>query len=59
MKRCPRCGSPPESITLDGVTTWYCDDCGYANVPVNHSEEGEDPESWQEALNRFYDEYGT
>jgi ribosomal protein L37AE/L43A len=59
MERCPRCGSTPESITLDGVTTWYCEDCGYADVPVEHSGEYEDEESWQDALNRFYEEFGS
>ena len=58
MNRCPRCGASLESITLEGVTTWYCDDCGYADVPVEHSGEADDTESWQDALNRFYDEYG-
>jgi uncharacterized Zn finger protein (UPF0148 family) len=57
MEECPRCGAPLESVTLSGKTAWYCEECGYADVPVEHQREAEANESWQEALNRFYDEH--
>jgi hypothetical protein len=58
MEDCPRCGTPLESITLSGHTAWYCEGCGFADVPVDHHGEPEDVESWEVAFNRFYDQFG-
>ena len=58
MEDCPRCGSRLDSYTLFGRTAWYCEDCGYADVPVDHQQEADGGESWQDALNRFYDKHG-
>lgn len=57
MEECPRCGGRMDSFTLFGRTAWSCEDCGYADVPVEHRREPERRESWQDALNRFYDQH--
>lgn len=55
MDRCPRCSSRLERLELDDVTTVACDQCGYADVPVEHAPAWETPESWRDALKRFYE----
>jgi hypothetical protein len=32
-----------------------CEECGYVGVPADHRAEGEESESWDEALGRFRD----
>lgn len=56
MDDCPRCGSALERLTLGEVETVSCNRCGFADVPVEHEPEWEEPESWRDAMNRFYDE---
>lgn len=55
MDECPRCRSPLERLSLDGVSTIACTQCGYADVPIEHTSDRSDPESWREAIRRFYD----
>ncbi|HKL29093.1 MAG TPA: transposase [Natrialbaceae archaeon] len=57
MEECPRCGARLESYTLFGRTAWNCERCGYADIPVEHQRESGARESWQDALNRFYDKH--
>lgn len=52
---CPRCGGPLTEYELDGLEAVSCDSCGYLGVPVEHSGELKQVESWEEALKRFYD----
>ena len=54
MEQCPRCQSPLERLSLGDAETVSCNRCGFADVPVEHEPEREEPESWQEAMNRFY-----
>ena len=54
MDECPRCQARLERLTLGEATTVACSRCGYADVPVEHEAEWEKPESWREAINRFY-----
>ena len=54
MEQCPRCTSPLERLTLGDAETVTCNRCGFADVPVEHEPEWKEPESWQEAMNRFY-----
>ncbi|WIV67275.1 zinc finger domain-containing protein [Natrialbaceae archaeon AArc-T1-2] len=55
MEECPRCGASLERLSLGEVSTVACGRCGYADIPVEHDSEGRDFESWQDALERFYD----
>lgn len=55
MDHCPRCSSRLERLSLGEVTTVSCERCGYADVPVEHAPEWEEPESWRDALDRFYE----
>lgn len=54
MKQCPRCQSRLERLRMGDVETLTCNRCGFADVPVDHESEREESESWQEAMNRFY-----
>lgn len=42
-----------EEYATDEKTEYVCPDCGYAGVPVEHSSESEETESWEEAFERF------
>jgi tRNA(Ile2) C34 agmatinyltransferase TiaS len=56
MDECPRCGGSIEELSLGDASTVSCPRCGYADVPVEHLPQVEEPESWRDAFNRFYDE---
>ena len=58
MDECPRCGSPLETLTLGETSTVACSHCGYADIPVEHERDVDQPESWQDAFNRFYEHQG-
>ncbi|MDQ2048886.1 zf-TFIIB domain-containing protein [Natronolimnohabitans sp. A-GB9] len=53
---CPRCQGELEELSLGDVSTIACPHCGFADVPVEHVRESEQPESWREAFNRFYEQ---
>ncbi|MFC6717604.1 hypothetical protein ACFQGT_04020 [Natrialbaceae archaeon GCM10025810] len=55
MDECPRCQAPLERLSLADVETIACRDCGFADIPVDHESERDEPESWRDAINRFYD----
>lgn len=55
MDDCPRCQSPLERLSLGDAETVACGRCGYADVPVDHEAERDEPESWRDAMNRFYE----
>lgn len=57
MDECPRCGSALERLTLGEATTINCNRCGYADVPVTHESEREETETWQDAIQRFYETF--
>lgn len=56
MDDCPRCQSPLERLSLGDAETVACKRCGYADVPVDHEAEWREPESWRDAMNRFYED---
>ncbi|SEW32532.1 zinc finger domain-containing protein [Natrinema salifodinae] len=56
MNECPRCQGPIEVLSLGEASTVTCSHCGFADVSVEHQPQREEPESWGEAFNRFYDE---
>lgn len=39
---------------MGGAEAIVCESCGYVGVPADHHGEIEPPESWSEALRRFY-----
>lgn len=53
---CPRCEGALEVLSLGDVSTVSCPHCEFADVPVDHIPEGEEPESWRDAFHRFYDQ---
>lgn len=52
---CPRCGATLETYSLSGRDASVCESCGYVGVPVEHTSEPEEFESWQDAIRRFYE----
>jgi len=44
---------------LGDAETEACRDCIYVGIAVDHTADGDRPESWDEALARFYREHGT
>ncbi|WP_254862624.1 hypothetical protein [Halovivax gelatinilyticus] len=56
MDDCPRCQSPLERLSLADSETVSCQRCGFADVPVEHEAEWEKPESWRDAMRRFYEQ---
>ena len=54
---CPRCGGQLETYSLDGEKAVGCGSCGYVGVDVEHYREPDDAESWDEALERFYEKH--
>lgn len=50
---CPRCGGDLARYVFDDHETVSCERCGYLGVPVEHSGEYREVESWEEALARF------
>jgi len=41
-----------------GRETQSCLRCNYLGVPVEHTSDRDDPESWDDAISRFYEKYG-
>lgn len=56
---CPRCGGTLESYTLSGRRAESCEQCGYVGVSVEHESEPEEVESWNDALERFYEKHSA
>lgn len=52
---CPRCGGDIEEYALSGHDAQICEGCGYVGVSVEHQHEPMEFESWDEALERFYE----
>jgi hypothetical protein len=52
---CPRCGGDLASFTIEEAarTAVACENCGFADTPASHRPDGDDPESWDEAVSRF------
>ncbi|GGN05319.1 hypothetical protein [Halarchaeum nitratireducens] len=51
---CPRCGGDLETFVFEGKRAVVCEDCGYADVPADHSPpERADEESWASILRRY------
>jgi DNA-directed RNA polymerase subunit M/transcription elongation factor TFIIS len=50
---CPRCGAVLDEYATDDKQEYVCSDCGYVGVPVEHTSESEETESWDEAFERF------
>ena len=53
---CPQCGGSLRTYALGGHEATVCEDCGYVDIPADHRSEAALPESWDEALRRFYGE---
>lgn len=43
---------------MGGRETQSCQRCNYLGVPVEHTSDRDDPESWDDAISRFYEKYG-
>jgi hypothetical protein len=41
------------TFSLEDSAALTCEDCGYVGIPADHRPEGEESESWDEALGRF------
>ncbi len=41
------------TFSLEDSAALTCEDCGYVGIPADHRPEGEESESWGEALGRF------
>lgn len=52
---CPRCSGDIVEYSLSGHDAQICEACGYVGVSVDHQREPMEVESWDEALERFYD----
>jgi len=54
---CDRCGGAMDTYELDGRDARSCRECGYVDVPVRHEPEGGGRESWEDAIDRFQEQY--
>jgi hypothetical protein len=52
---CPACGGPVDAYVLGGREAAACTRCGWVGIEADHRGTGEDGESWDDALDRFYD----
>lgn len=52
---CPRCGGTLEELVFEEHRAVVCEDCGFADVPADHSPTEREDESWDAALRRFLD----
>lgn len=50
---CPRCEAALDMYSTDDKQEFVCSDCGYVGVPVEHTSDSDETESWEEALDRF------
>lgn len=51
---CPRCSGALTVYRLGESTSWVCRVCGHVGVETEHGSEPERSESWERALQRFY-----
>jgi len=56
---CPRCGGRLVFYELGDAETKACQDCIYVGIAVDHTSDADRPESWDDALSRFYEEHRT
>ena len=56
---CPRCGGEVETYSLSGNDAEICESCGYVGVAVEHQSERLEFESWNDALERFYENHSS
>jgi ribosome-binding protein aMBF1 (putative translation factor) len=54
---CPRCGGSLTAYELSGAETVSCEDCAYIGVSVDHTSTDGQRESWDEAIDRFYEQH--
>lgn len=54
---CPRCGGSLIAYELSDAETVSCDDCSYIGVSVDHTSTDGERESWDEAIDRFYEQH--
>jgi hypothetical protein len=54
---CPRCGGSLTAYELSDAETVSCEDCSYIGVSVDHTSSGGRRESWDEAIDRFYEQH--
>jgi hypothetical protein len=54
---CPRCGGAVTVYQLGDRESYVCDDCEYVGIDVEHGAEPEEIESWDEAMERFYERF--
>ena len=57
--RCERCGEGVEEYRLGEASAIICPACGFLNVPVDHKSNPQPTETWQEAFDRFYEQFGA
>lgn len=55
--RCERCGETVEEYRLGEASAIICPTCGFLNVPVDHKSDPQPTETWQEAFDRFYEQF--
>lgn len=51
---CPRCGGSLTVYQLADAQSVACDDCTYVGVSVDHTSDAQQHESWDDAIERFY-----
>ena len=56
---CPRCGGALISYQLGDAETVVCRDCVYVGITVDHTADGGETESWDDALDRFHAQHET
>ena len=54
---CDRCGGAMDTYELDGRDARSCRECGYVDVPVRHEPERRNSESWDDAIERFLEQF--
>lgn len=54
---CPRCGGPLVFYQLGDAETMACQDCTYVGIAVDHTADGGERESWDDALDRFHEQH--
>lgn len=56
---CPECAGSLAAYVLDGREASVCERCGWVGIETDHRGEGVPPESWDDALDRFYERHVT
>jgi len=54
---CPRCGGSVTIYQLGDRESYVCGDCEYVGIDVEHGAEPGQVESWDEAMERFYERF--